>query len=159
MSRSFNRATAYLILAAGLASFAAQAQQSHDHGHAGHPAMQLELEHGRTWQTDAPLREGMSRIRQGVMSASQNGKSPSAAQAGQLVGDIERAVADMVARCRLAPKADANLHILLGRLLSAATKLKANPNAADGLPQMREVLDLYPRYFAHPGWQAVAHAH
>jgi len=37
---------------------------------------------------------------------------------------------------------DANLRLLLGRVL-----------AADGLPQLLDTLELYPRYFDDPGWQ------
>ncbi|MEY0004120.1 MULTISPECIES: cytochrome c [Gammaproteobacteria] len=56
MTRFFNRKAGYLILAACLVSLTpAQAQQSHDHGH----GMQIELDHGRRWATDAPLRESM----------------------------------------------------------------------------------------------------
>lgn len=158
MTRFFNRKAGYLILAACFVSLApAQAQQSHDHGH----GMQLELDHGRRWATDAPLREGMERVRAAVATARQADAQGrlNARQAQALAAAVADSIAFMVQHCRLEPKADANLHILLGRLSAAATAVKANPKAPDGLPQMFEALDLYSRYFAHPGWKAIAHGH
>jgi hypothetical protein len=165
MIRYFNRKTGGLMLAACLVSFApaqaqAQAQPSHEHGHAEHGAMQIELDHGRLWATDAPLREGMERIRAAVDTALQaDAAQLNATQALTLSAAVEDGIAFMVQNCSLEPKADANLHILLGRLSAAAAQVKANPQAADGLPQMLEMLDIYPRRFSHPGWKAIAHGH
>jgi hypothetical protein len=162
MTRSFKQKAGYLVLLTCLVGITpAQAQQSHEHGHAAHGVMQIELDHGRRWATDAPLREGMGRIRAVAGAARQadaRGRL-NATQARALAAGVEDGIAFMVQHCRLEPKADANLHILLGRLSAAATAVKANPKAADGLPQMFEVLDLYPRYFTHPGWKAIAHGH
>lgn len=164
MTHYFNRKTSYLTLAVCLISFStiqAQTQPSHDHGHAEHETMQLELDHGQLWSTDAPLREGMERIRVAVVIAQQADTQDQldATQAQALVTAVEDSTAFMVQNCRLQPKADANLHILLGRLSAAATAVKDNPKAANGLPQMLEVLDIYPRYFTHSGWQAINHGH
>lgn len=158
MSRFFNRKAGYLILATCLVSLVpAQAQQSHDHGH----GMQIELDHGRRWATDAPLREGMERVRAAVATARQADAQGrlSTRQAQALAVAVEDSIAFMIQHCRLEPKADSNLHILLGRFSAAVTAVKANPKAPDGLPQMLEALDLYSHYFAHPGWKAIAHGH
>ena len=39
------------------------------HQHGGHQTADLQLNHGQRWQTDAPLREGMERIRAAVAAA------------------------------------------------------------------------------------------
>jgi len=95
--------------------------------------MQLEFDHGQLWSTDAPLREGMERIRAAVVMAQQADTQDrlEASQAQALVAAVENSTAFMVQNCRLEPKADANLHILLGRLSVAATAIKANPKAAE----------------------------
>lgn len=169
MTRSLTRLASVLALAACLVRFAsaqAQAQPPHDptahtHGRAGRGAMQLELDHGRPWGTDAPLREGMERIRAAVAQARQADAEGrlNTAQAKTLAGAVQDGIAFMIEHCRLEPKADANLHILLRRLSAAAAAVRADPGAPDGLPQMLEVLDIYPRYFTHPGWQAITHEH
>lgn len=108
---------------------------------------QLGLDHGRRWHTDASLREGMERIRAVVawMQQAQTGGSLSARQSRAAARSLEDSVAAIVSQPHRDPGVDANLHLLLGRLL-----------AADGLPQMLDVLELYPRYFDHPGWQPIA---
>ncbi|HEY1042857.1 MAG TPA: hypothetical protein VGE60_03255 [Telluria sp.] len=157
MTRTFTRQAGCMVLAACLASLVpSQARQSHDH-HAEHAVKEIELDHGRRWATDAPLRAGMERIRAAVATATAQGLDDAKAQA--LVAAVEDGIAFMVRNCRLKPEADANLHVLLGRLAAAATAVKANPRAPDGLPSMREAIGAYPRYFDHPGWQAIGHAH
>lgn len=164
MTQFFNKKTSYLTLAACLISVSsvhAQMQPSHDHGHTEHGAMQLELNHGQPWSTDAPLREGMQNIRVAVTEAQQANKQDhlDATQVQTLVTAIEDNTLFMVQNCSLEPKADANLHILLGRLSAAATAIKADSKSVNGLPEILEVLDIYPRYFSHPGWQVTAHSH
>lgn len=68
----------------------------------------------------------------------------SARQSRAAAASIEDSVAAIVDHPPRDAGIDPNLHILLGRLL-----------AADGLPQLLDALDLYPRYFNDPGWQAV----
>lgn len=142
-----------LVLAACMFCPPARAQSPHARGACLQlaPAQpELELDHGRPWRTDAPLRAGMERIRATVVRArqAQAGAAMSVAQSQALAAAIERDVGLIVRHARPGPGADVNVHILLGRLL-----------AADGVSQMLEVLDLYPRYFAHPGWRPVDRDH
>ncbi|MDE2248362.1 MAG: hypothetical protein KGJ96_07295 [Xanthomonadaceae bacterium] len=131
-----------------LSSVFAQAHSSSEHhAHQQLATQQLELDHGRLWRTDASLREGMERVRAAAADSARqagSGEQMTARQSRALAASIQDSVAFMVTHCHLQPEADANLHILLGRLL-----------AADGLPQVLDVLDLYPRYFAHPGWRPI----
>lgn len=132
-----------------LGSVLAQAHSSIEHqAHQQLATQQLELDHGRLWSTDASLREGMERVRAAAADSARqagSGEQITTRQSRALAASIQDSVAFMVTHCHLQPRADANLHMLLGRLL-----------AADGLPQVLDVLDLYPRYFAHPGWQPIA---
>lgn len=115
-------------------------------GHAQLPfaAQRIELDHGRRWPTDGSLREGMKRIRVAVAWARAQARTDgrlSGEQSRALTVAIQQNVVFIVSHCHLQAKADANLHILLGRLLEA-----------NNLPEIVDVLDLYPRYFTHPGW-------
>ena len=162
MKPFFNRRAACLMIAAGIASITpAQAQQSHADDHANHGAGQVELQGGKQWATDAPLRETMERIHSAVGAArlAESHGGMNAGQAAVLGTAIEQDIGFMVQHCRLEPKADADLHVLLARLSAAATAVKANPKAKDGLPQMQEVLDIYGRRFSHPGWDTLALGH
>ncbi len=127
-------------------------EHGHDDAHAGDAAAALlQLDEGKPWPTDAALVEGMQRIRDAVAAA--QGAAPlDAVAATALAQTVEDQVAFLIANCRLEPAADATLHVLIARLLGAANALRADPASPDGLPAMQETLDLYPRYFAHPGW-------
>ena len=161
--RCFVRKMSFAALIACLANMPqAQAQKS-DHAATGHPhteqgTMQPELDHGQRWGTDAPLREGMARIRAAVAIAEDENALDSM-QAQTLADAVDDSIAFMIRQCRLEPKVDANLHILLARLTLAAAATRTDPNSPDGLPQMLEVLELYPRFFKHPNWPVLTDGH
>lgn len=173
---------AALLLALGL-PFAAARAQSHDHEHATHDAhaqqpeqtqadpaahdqhadhaqhaehAAMQLDDGKRWATDAALREGMQQIR-GAYEATQ-AAGAGHAEAAALAPAINEAIAHMVQNCKLQPKADATLHVLLGELGAAAATLANNPHAEDALADVKQALERYPQYFDHPGWPA-AHVH
>lgn len=105
---------------------------------------QLQLDHGQRWPADPALREGMRRIRAVAlwMQQAQAEGSLSARQSRAATASIEDSVAAIVDHPPRGGGMDVNLRLLLGRVL-----------AADGLPQLLDSLELYPRYFDDPGWQ------
>jgi hypothetical protein len=126
-------------------SLAQAADTATDHPVATAPR-QLQLNHGQRWPADTALREGMRRIRAIAlwMQHAQADGSLSTRQARAVAASIENSVAAIVDRPPRGNGMDANLHLLLGRVL-----------AADGLPSLLDALELYPRYFADPDWQPV----
>jgi len=151
-----------LSLLVGASSYAENSLQrpgdAHEHAahqHNDHQTPQLELDRGQRWQTDAPLREGMERVRAAAVEAARHTNAAGGldASAGkELAHAVDASIAFMVTHCRLAPQADANLHILIGQLAEAAALAKDPPQSHNALPRMRAVLSSYPHYFDHPGW-------
>jgi len=152
-----------LMLAVGLAWPApGAAQHEHSAHEHGPDALTLELDDGRRWQTDASLREGMQRIRSALDAAHAGpaGRPDAEAAAGRaLASAIDDAIGYMVANCRLSPEADANLHVLLGQLGQASAALKQDPTAPQAVDTVVATLELYGRYFDHPGWGPIRDAH
>ncbi|HRQ64158.1 MAG TPA: hypothetical protein PKZ76_04715 [Xanthomonadaceae bacterium] len=113
---------------------------------------------GRPWATDAPLREGMQRIRDAVAaSLSEHDHMGVDATAGvALAQQVDDAVAFLFANCRLEPEADANLHLLLAQMMGASAALRHGDNSGEGLVRLLAALDAYPRHFDHPGWEPLA---
>lgn len=109
---------------------------------------QLQLDHGQRWPADVALREGMRRIRAVAlwMQSTQANGPLSARQSRAASASIEDSVAAIVEHPPRSAGIDANLHTLLARVL-----------AADGLAELLDTLDLYPRYFDDPGWLPVEH--
>ncbi|KRE89074.1 DnrO protein [Frateuria sp. Soil773] len=149
----------FAVAAAGAIAFAAAVQASPRHDHAAHAAStgaQAPMPAQR-WATDAPLRDGMGRIRVALDELRHHEMGHmSDAMALDRVALIEAAAADIFARCKLAAQADAALHGMLVPLLAAAHKLKADPQDVAQVAAMRQAVAAYPRYFDDPGWPAEA---
>lgn len=143
---------AAFAIGAGAPALAADA---HQHG-AAEPA-KLTLDHGKKWATDEPLRKNMGEIRT-ALAAKATGihKGTLTAADYQALGTlVEARVAAIVAECKLAPAADANLHVIVADLVAGADamqgKSKTTPSA--GAVQAVRAVNQYGRYFDHPGWK------
>lgn len=134
-----------LLLAAVTAP--ASPQDSHQHpSTAVAPAVQ-----GERWETDAPLRAGMENIRVAVDALEHHehghmGPDPAVALATR----IEQQIAYLVANCKLEPRADAALHVIIAELGASAQALKANPADRSAIPPMRHALQSYSLQFNDP---------
>ena len=146
-----------LAMAASAAPLAlAATAEGHDHGHA---PQALQLDHGRKWATDAPLRRGMGDIRDALAArrdAIHRGRL-SAAGYRELGATIENRVAGIVADCKLPPEADANLHIVIAELVAAADAMqgRSEEKPAQGAERAVNATHAYAKYFEHPGFKPI----
>lgn len=149
---------ASVVSLSAFSTFAAEATD-HRHEHAADPALKLNA--GKRWEIDAPLREAMMRIRQAThgAEAQQKARGFGDAQATVLAQTIRDSIAYMVANCHLPPDADATLHVLIGRLATAADQLGQSEQRAEALVAIHDTLQLYPQYFSHTGWSGPVHEH
>ncbi|HNC52098.1 MAG TPA: hypothetical protein PLO14_07650 [Accumulibacter sp.] len=143
-----------LVAALGLGT-PAFAVDSHQHA-TGEPG-KLTLDHGVKWKTDQPLRKGMGEIRK-VLAAKLEGihKSTLTAAEYQALGaTIDTQVATIVAECKLERAADANLHLIVGELVSSAETMqgKSANKPATGAVRAVEAVNRYGQYFSDPGWK------
>lgn len=143
-------------LAATFSLPALAAEAAHDHGTAAGAA--LELNQGKKWQTDEPLRKGMSNMRAalaGDLKAIHADKA-SDAQYEALASKLTGEVAFVVQNCKLDPKADAELHKVIGEILGGADAMQgkeAGVARRDGAVRVAKALNAYGKYFDHPGWR------
>jgi hypothetical protein len=79
------------------------------------------------------------------------------AQARALGELIELRVAAIVSECKLEPRADENLHIVVADLLEAADLLqgKAKGSPGDGAAKAVRATQMYLTYFDHPGLRPI----
>lgn len=147
-------------LSAGSLSAASQAHDSHEHHH-GSPAT-LQLDNGKKWQTDAQLRQSMANIRRSVDASLHDiheGKLSNAGY-GKLARSVESEVAAIVRNCKLAPEADAQLHLIVAKLLEGAEQMSGKVRKAkriDGAVKVIEALEQYADYFADPNFKPITH--
>jgi hypothetical protein len=143
------------MLAAPLPTLAAT--DSHQPGAASH---QIELNAGSKWATDAPLRQGMSAIHASaaaMLPVAHAGKAtPAVYEAfGKAASDQ---VAYIVQNCKLEPKADAQLHIVIGELMAGvdmAQRQRQEVGRVTGVVKVVQALNTYGKYFDQPGWKPI----
>ncbi len=143
---------------------AAVAPQAAAHEHESAMPARLALNQGRKWGTDEALRAGMERIRKLVepkIDAAHRGKL-TPAQYAALAGQIETEVGGIVANCKLEPKADAMLHLVIGELGAGTDALagkKPKQRPEQGLVQVATAVNHYGKYFDHPSFKPLNVGH
>lgn len=134
------------------------------HAHSGEDAHAHGLAHGHgeeavpavRWASDEPLRTGMRRLRAATEALSHAAHGHlDAAQVKGIAAELEGAVQDMFAQCRLAPEPDAALHPLLARVLDASATLAEGSFDAGAHDALLAVLARYPLLFDDEGWSAL----
>ncbi len=139
-----------LVLSLSLVALPSVAEQ-HEHHDAS--SLELQLNAGQKWQTDAPLRQAMTKIGTALnadLDDIHNNKLDAAGYEG-LAEQVNQQVAYMVENCQLEPQADAQLHIVIARLVDSAQQMK-NPSAVQekrkGAVQLVGALGDYAKYFS-----------
>jgi len=134
----------------------ALAQHAHDHDPSAAAVAQLVLDDSRKWPTDAPLRTGMSVIREAFEAdhPAIHAGTESDGQYAALAARIQSQVDSIVANCRLPPAADAQLHLVIADLLAGASLMRGEDPARtrhDGAARVHGALRAYAEYFDDPG--------
>jgi len=137
------------VAPAPVAEADAHPQEAHDDAHAaGHALGDVPVpDNHHPWTPDAPLMEGMSRVRAAVSGLE---AAPDEAAVARHVAEVDEAIADMFANCRLEPEPDAALHVVLARLIAASRELQADPSATAPVAAMRAALANYEALFDDP---------
>jgi hypothetical protein len=147
------------------------AAHPHEQGHPQHGSgssalvSRLELQKdGQRWPTDGALRTGMANVRAAFDAdhpAIHAGRQTDA-QYDALAATVEREVNTIVANCKLAPDADAQLHYVVGDLLQAVSLLRgSDPSKTrhDGAHLVHGALKAYGKYFDDPTWSKAPSGH
>jgi hypothetical protein len=124
--------------------------------HGAHAPQKIELNAGKKWATDDALRQGMSSIRKSIA-----GSLP-AAEYDALGKELGAQVAYIVQNCKLDPKADAQLHIVVGDIVNGIDTLEGkdqNKKRALGVVKVAQALNTYGKHFDHAGWQSITLPH
>ncbi len=160
-TRGIRKLLAAAGLALGLAAGGSLAADAHKHEHGDMPA-RLELNNGKKWETDAPLRKGMEGIRTAMDAALRgiHANKFSAARYGALAKKVNGEVDGIVANCKLEPKADAQLHLVIADLLEGVEAMEGKAKQVKreaGAVKVVGALEKYAAHFDHPGWQPLKH--
>ena len=99
------------------------------------------------WTPDAPLVEGMSRVRTALGGLD---AQPDEATVVARADDVDAAVKYMFENCKLAPEPDIALHAVLARLMAGSKVLRANPADTAPVHDMHAAVQDYERLFDDP---------
>ena len=152
-----------LCMAVAGTSLAASPQVGHDHKHEQSAATKtLQLNAGKKWETDAPLRQAMANIRQEMAGALHDihENRLSAKGYGKLAQKVEAEVGNMVANCKLGTQADEQLHIVIAELLGGAEGMAGKVKGGkrqNGAVQVIGALEKYATYFDDAGFKPIEH--
>lgn len=127
--------------------------------HSDHDQAAPVLADGQRWETDAPLRAAMSRIRGAVASnlpAYHEGELQ-VEDADALAIGVENDIDYMFANCELDPEPDAALHVLIGRMMGAVGALKTDPASTEGMPQLVAAVNDYQATFDQENFARLTH--
>jgi hypothetical protein len=146
-----------VALALAFGGPALAAGEAHGHGPGAEQA-KLTLNHGKKWQTDAPLRQGMENMRAALAGDLKtiHADKASAKQYEALAAKLEGEVAYVVQNCKLDPEADAQLHLVVAEVLGGAEAMKGKEQGVTrraGTVRVVKALNEYGKYFDHPGWR------
>ena len=151
-------AAALLSMGPGIGS-----AQDHNHAHDHGKPAQFTLDNGKKWATDDNLRQSMSLIRDALaaeLPAIHSGKATTE-QYRVLAQKTNDQIAFMVKNCKLEPKADAMLHLVLADIIAGSDAMMAQDgsSARQGAEKIARALGNYGAYFGHPGWRGVTPSH
>jgi hypothetical protein len=157
--------TTAVVAAAMAAALSAPAlAQTAAHDHSAAALHMLTLNQSGKWTSDEPLRAGMARIR-GLVEPQHGAAHAGKLTPGQyreLATQVETEVAGIVANCKLEPKADAMLHLVIADI-GAGTDTMAgkDPHArpAFGLVTVAQAVNEYGSHFDHPGFKPIRNVH
>jgi hypothetical protein len=124
--------------------------EQHDHHDVS--GLELQLNAGQKWQTDAPLRQAMSNIGQTINTALDDihNNQLDAAGYAAIAEHVNQQVAYMIENCQLDAQADAQLHIVLARLIDSAQRMQKHSDVKEkrqGAVQLLGALNNYATYF------------
>lgn len=135
------------------------AATNHDHSHAK-GAHALELNAGERWATDAPLRKAMGLLNESMRHAlpAIDENTLTDEQYKKFAEKIRGEVAYMVQNCKLPAEADAQLHLIIAKLLAGAENMAEQPAVRrDGAIKVLGALNDYANYFADPDFSLIKH--
>lgn len=130
----------------------AHAEHDADHAdvleHAAGVDFPVPANHER-WTPDAPLMEGMSRVRSAIADLEAQ-PHPDQATVVARAADVDAAIEYMFANCKLDTDPDIALHAILARLMAGTKMLHANPLDTATLADMHAAVKNYERLFDDP---------
>lgn len=119
----------------------------------------LVLDNGSKWPIDQSLHMGMSKLKKALivnLDAIHYDKF-SAVQYTALAEKVDQQLRYLFEHCKLPAQADAQLHILLAKVMNGSALMKESEGQKQGAIAIIQALKDYPIYFNDVKWQTFTH--
>lgn len=123
----------------------------HEHHDSNKLEQSLNLNNGKKWSTDKALRTNMSEIHKDLKKILEKTKSNKVAISDyQLFGkNLNDNINNIFKNCKLEPKADAQLHVIMAELLKASKELTSTSMIAKKKEAAHDILSNYKKYLKY----------
>jgi len=140
----------------------AQPIAASEHKHNNHHNSQQELmklDQGKKWPIDASLHIGMSKIKNSMETniSPIHSKKFTTPQYHALASEIKTHLVYLFENCKLPTDADAQLHLLLFKIMQGSEQMHEADNQRSGAVEIIKALQQYPQYFDDKNWQSIKH--
>ena len=134
---------------------------THEHKHENHHKAQqtMQLNQGSKWPIDASLHTGMSKVKASIEKniTPIHIKEFTTVQYTGLAVEISSHLNYLFTHCKLPKDADAQLHLLLFKIMQGNEQMQSATKQRAGAIQIIKALQQYPQYFDDKNWQALKH--
>ena len=145
------------LIAFGLALAPTGVLAAEPHAHAA--KVEIMLDNGKKWPTDAALRQGMGEIRvaiAGALARIHSSEFPRG-EFEQLAAKVQAQVDYVTANAGCPRRPITSCTSSWSRFLDGIAAMKADTGQTQGAVQIVQALELYGTHFDHAGWQPLAH--
>jgi len=148
------------LVLSGLISILPATASEHKHGnhHNAQQAM-MKLDQGKKWPIDDSLHIGMSKIKDSLEAniSPIHNKKFTISQYHALASEVKTHLVYLFENCKLPTDADAQLHLLLFKVMQGSELMSEDVNQRAGAIEIIKALQQYPQYFDDKNWQALKH--
>jgi len=148
-----------ILLISGLIT--TQQVSASEHKHDNHHSQQamMQLNHGEKWPIDASLHKGMNSIKSSMEAniSAIHYKNFKSKQYQTLANEIKVHLVYLFENCKLPTDADAQLHILLFKIMQGNKQMQELGDQRSGAIEIIKALQQYPQYFDDSNWQTLKH--
>jgi len=151
--------SALIISLIGAIAPPAATASEHKHNHHGAQQEMMQLEQGKKWPIDDSLHIGMSKIKDSLEAniSPIHHKKFTTSQYHALASEVKTHLVYLFENCKLPTDADAQLHLLLFKVMQGSELMSEDVNQRAGAIEIIKALQQYPQYFDDKNWQALKH--
>ena len=130
--------------------------EGHDHGST---LTELHLNNGAQWQTNDIFKKNIANINKKLqMHLKDIHQDKTSLKTYKILAEEFQSNLDtIISTCKFSPDVDEQVHLILLPILDGITLMSEGKSSRSGAIKIIQTLELYDKYFDHPGWNPIKH--